>query len=72
MARWEHISEKHSSIIALIKSERIKQGLSHEKLANKSGLSSRAIGMIEAGERKPTLYNILKICDSLNLDVNIK
>jgi transcriptional regulator with XRE-family HTH domain len=67
MSKWKHIDKQHSDIIANIKSERIKQGLSQEKLAEKSGLSIRAIGMIESGERKPTLYNYLRICDALEI-----
>lgn len=67
MSKWEHIDRQHSKIIQKLKAERTKQGLSQEKLAEKSGLSIRAVGMIESGERKPTLYNILRICDAMEI-----
>lgn len=58
----------HDKIIAALKEERLKAGLSHEKLAELAKISRRAIGMIEAGERKPTLFTCLRICNALNID----
>lgn len=69
MAKWDKIDQQHNEIISRLKAERKKQGLSHEKLAKASGLSVRAIGMIESGERKPTLYNCLRICQALEIKI---
>lgn len=69
MSSRKEIEKQHDKIIARISAERKKQGLSHEKLAEKSGLSIRAIGMIESGERKPTLFSCLRIAEALGISL---
>jgi len=50
-----------------VRSEREKQGLSQEALADKAGVHRTYIGMIERAEKNITLVNIKKIADALGL-----
>jgi transcriptional regulator with XRE-family HTH domain len=49
--------------------ERERRGLSLQKLGAISGVSRTAIGMIEKGERSPTLIVCLRIADALGLNL---
>lgn len=62
------IGEKYGSIL---KSYRIANNLSQEKLAFKTGLHRTYIGSVERGERNISLKNILIICDALNIQPSI-
>lgn len=44
-------------------------GLSHEQLAQATGLSRAAISFIEARKREPTLKSLLLIADALDCDL---
>jgi len=46
---------------------RKKAGLSLKDLSQKSGVSTSFLGNIEKGARKPTLYTIEKLSDSLDV-----
>ena len=48
-----------------VRSERLKQNLSQEELAEKAGLHRTYIGMIERAEKNITLINIEKIAKAL-------
>lgn len=48
---------------------RKKQKLSHEMIAEKTGLHRTTIGVIEAGKRQPTLLTCLKISHALGVDL---
>lgn len=50
-----------------VRTLRLKQGLSQEKLAEKSGLHRTYIGMVERQERTPSLLCIYKISDGLGV-----
>jgi transcriptional regulator with XRE-family HTH domain len=49
--------------------ERERKGISLQKLGAMSGVSRTAIGMIEKGERSPTLITCLRLADALGLDL---
>jgi transcriptional regulator with XRE-family HTH domain len=53
----------------VVKQYRVKQGLSQEKLAEKTGLHRTYISEVERGERNISLENIKKI--AVSLDVNL-
>jgi len=52
-----------------VRSERIRQGLSQEELAERSGVHRTYIGMIERAEKNITLLNIYKISKALGLNI---
>jgi len=53
-----------------VREKRKEEGLSQEKLSFEADLNRTYIGMIERGERNPTLRSMIKIADAL--EVNIK
>jgi len=48
---------------------RIDKGLSQDKLAWENGLARSFIGEVERGLRNPTLINICKLADALDVEV---
>jgi transcriptional regulator with XRE-family HTH domain len=53
-----------------VREERLKQSLSQEELAAKTGVHRTYIGMIERGEKNITLLNIEKIAKALGLSIS--
>ncbi|MBU3916235.1 helix-turn-helix domain-containing protein [bacterium] len=53
----------------IVKKERLKAGLSQEKLAEKARMHRTYIGMIERGEKNITIANIEKISKALNISI---
>ena len=53
-----------------VKEERIKKGLSQEKLAEKAQVHRTYIGMIERAEKNITLVNIEKIANALDMPIH--
>ena len=54
---------------AKVRGERLKRGLSQEKLAAKADVHRTYIGMIERGEKNITLTNIKKVAEALELGI---
>jgi len=52
-----------------VRKERLKQGISQEKLATKAGVHRTYIGMIERAEKNITLENIEKVAQALNIPI---
>lgn len=53
-----------------VREERLKQGLSQEKLAAKAGVHRTYIGMVERAEKNITLGNMSKIAKALNIKLS--
>lgn len=52
-----------------VKKLRLEKGLTQEQFAQKSGLHKNYIGMVERGERNPSLINIEVIAKGLEIDI---
>lgn len=61
------VSKIVSQLVVCMKELRLKQGLSHDALAEKSGLTRQSIGMIENGRRVPSIASCLKVAKGLGL-----
>lgn len=61
--------ETQENIIDALIRERKRQGLSHEKVAELSGLHRTAISHIENRKRNPTLISCLKISCALSISL---
>lgn len=53
----------------MIRVKRIERGMTQEKLAELSELSTRQVVAIEKGAVDPKLSTSLKICDALKIDI---
>ena len=56
-------------VVAILAGERQKKGLSMNKLAWMAGLSPKAIAFIEQGKNSPTLRNICRLADALEVSI---
>lgn len=54
-----------------IKKYRIENKLRQEDLAEKTGLSSNYIGMVERGEKIPSLETVISILNALEISANM-
>lgn len=64
----------HPALVALgaiIRVERLAQGLSQEALADKSNLDRSYVGGIERGEHNIAIMNLLKIADALEVNASV-
>lgn len=57
-------------IIAALKNERERQGLSKNKLAELAGIDQRAVTFIERGDNSPKLTTLLSICQALSISLD--
>jgi transcriptional regulator with XRE-family HTH domain len=57
-----------SAVIEGLRVERLKQGLSMNRLAQRSGLHVSMISLMERELRKPTLDVFLRIAEALDVD----
>jgi putative transcriptional regulator len=55
----------------LIKIERIRKDFSQEMLAEKVGVSTRTISLIESGLQHPKFFLVCKIAKVLDFDISI-
>jgi transcriptional regulator with XRE-family HTH domain len=56
-------------VMSRLKRERERHGLSLQKLGALSGVSRIEIGLIEKGERNPSLIICLRVADALGLNL---
>ena len=56
-------------VIQLLREERLRQNLSMNALAQRSGLSQSSVSLLESGQRKPTLDTLIRICDALSVEL---
>lgn len=54
----------------ILRKARLKKGISQEKLAFKAEVYRNYIGMIERGEINPSFLILLKIANSLNINLS--
>jgi transcriptional regulator with XRE-family HTH domain len=52
-----------------VRTERVRQGLSQEELADKAGFHRTYIGMIERAERNITLRNLERLAEALDVSI---
>ena len=66
-------TSEHEAIIArlieLIQAERLRQKLSLNEVATRSGLSHTMVMRVEKRERVPTIDTLLRIADALQIDL---
>ena len=65
---YQAISAQISRVIA---EERVRQGLSMNRLAEMTGLSLTMVSYVERGLRNPTLDTLLRLTDALALDLGL-
>lgn len=63
---------EEEDIIATIRLYRKKYGLTQKDLSKKSGIQKPVIGRIETSKVDPRLSTILKLCEGLGLELEIK
>jgi transcriptional regulator with XRE-family HTH domain len=56
-------------VARLLRAERVRQGLSMTRLAEKSGLSQPMVSYVEREMRNPTLDTLLRIAIALDVDL---
>ncbi len=56
-----------TNVVKLLKEERKRQGLSYEKLAEKTGIHRTTISLIERGKQNPTLSICKRLADGLDM-----
>jgi transcriptional regulator with XRE-family HTH domain len=67
MSRRRTITPDAKKFGALVRSLRIKRGLTQESLALDAGLSSDFVGFVERGENLPSLSTILQLAGALRV-----
>ncbi|MBK67879.1 MAG: transcriptional regulator [Rickettsiales bacterium] len=65
------VDQKIQDIVKKVKEERLKQGLSHEKLAELAGVHRSTISLLESGKTSITLKNVIKISKALRINFQV-
>lgn len=55
--------------MAALRAERLRQGLSMNRIAEAAGLSQQMVSYVERGMRSPTLDTVLRMADALEFDL---
>lgn len=63
-------SRRHLSYGLAFREVRAARGISQERLAHLSGLDRTYVSGIERGERNPSLENLLKLADTLDVPLS--
>jgi transcriptional regulator with XRE-family HTH domain len=63
----DYASKIQAAIVTLLMEELKKQGVSHEKLAIKAGISRTAISHLESGRSQPSLRVSINISNALGI-----
>lgn len=53
-----------------IKAERVRKGLSQEKLAELAGTSRRTVSVLENGGQQPKILLVMNLAKALEVDIN--
>ena len=62
-----HRSAAHAAFGAQVRAVRVRRGLSQDALGSASGLHRSYVGGIEPGEPNPSLTNIARLADALDV-----
>jgi transcriptional regulator with XRE-family HTH domain len=58
-------------VVEVLKEERLRQGMSHEKLAEAAGVHRSTVSRTESGKMSPTLYVVYSMASVLKLDMAV-
>lgn len=61
--------KKVDKIVARLSEIRLEKGISHEKLADLSGLNRSTISLTESRKSQPTVLTLVLIADALDVDL---
>lgn len=68
--RIDEANKISDKLVAFLREERLRQGMSQYKLDKECGLSKTSVAFIERNENKPTLSTLVRIADALNVDLS--
>ena len=61
MGKLERAEQVNAKVVKALGRLRVEQGLSHQELANRAGVTRSYIGLLEKGKRRPTLEVALRL-----------
>lgn len=64
-----NINEIDKKVGMNIRLERIKRGISQEKLADLAGISRSTMGILERGEQSPSINTLAKVANALFIEL---
>lgn len=65
-----YAEQLNCNVIRLLAELRIKKGLSHQEIANRTGLNRSYIGLLERNLRRPTLEVSARIAQALDVPLS--